>query len=69
MARLQVVRVDSLDGDTHFVLFESTLSEKRENGEEYDEVEVRATCISGHGMFSGQPSCQRHGKMVSQLQF
>jgi hypothetical protein len=41
MARLQVVRVDSLDGDTHFVLFESTLSEKRENGEEYDEVEVK----------------------------
>jgi hypothetical protein len=41
MARLQVIRVDYLDGDTHFILFESTLSEKRENGEEYDEVEVK----------------------------
>jgi len=41
MTRLQVIRVDSLDGDTHFVLLESTPSEKRENGEDYDEVEAK----------------------------
>lgn len=41
MKRLQVVRVESLNGDTHFVLLDSTLSEKRENAEDYDEVEVK----------------------------
>ena len=41
MTRLQVIRVDSLDGDTHFVLLESTPSEKPENGEDYNEAEVK----------------------------
>jgi hypothetical protein len=41
LARLQVIRVDCLDGDTHFVLLESTPSEKPENGEDYDEAEVK----------------------------
>jgi hypothetical protein len=41
MTRLQVIRVDSLDGDTHFVLLETALSEKREGGEDYDEAEVK----------------------------
>ena len=41
MKRLQVIRVDSLNGDTHFVILESQLSEKHDNAEDYDEVEVR----------------------------
>ena len=41
MTRLQVIRVNYLDGDTHFVLLESKSSEKGENGEDYDEVEVK----------------------------
>jgi hypothetical protein len=41
MTHLQVVRVDSLDGDTHFILIESTPPEKREKREDYDEAEVK----------------------------
>ena len=41
MKRLQVVRVDLLDGDTHFVFLESKYSKKHENAEDYDETEVK----------------------------
>jgi len=41
MKRLQVIRVESFNGDTHFVILESQLSEKRENAEDYDEAEVK----------------------------
>jgi hypothetical protein len=41
MKRLQVIRVDSLNGDTHFVILESQFSEKRENAEDYNEAEVK----------------------------
>jgi len=41
MKRLQVVKVELLDGDTHFVLLESKYSKKHENAEDYDETEVK----------------------------
>jgi len=41
MKRLQVIRVDLLDGETHFVLLESKYSKKQENAEDYDETEVK----------------------------
>jgi len=41
MKRLQVVKVDLLDGETHFVLLESKHSKKHENAEDYDEIEVK----------------------------
>ena len=41
MKRLQVVKVDLLDGGTHFVLLESKHSKKHENAEDYDEIEVK----------------------------
>ena len=41
MTRLQVVRVGSLDGDTHFILIESTLPGKLEDKEDYNEAEVK----------------------------
>jgi len=41
MKRLQVVKVDLLDGDTHYVLLESKYSKKHENAEDYDETEVK----------------------------
>ena len=41
MKRLQVVKVELLDGGTHFVLLESKYSKKYENAEDYDETEVK----------------------------
>ena len=41
MKRLQVVKVDLFDGDTHFVLLDSKYSKKHENAEDYDEIEVK----------------------------
>jgi hypothetical protein len=41
MKQLRVVRVDSNDGDTHFVFLDPRLSEKYQYVEDYDESEVK----------------------------
>ena len=41
MKPLLVVRVDSNDGDTHFVFMEYQLSEKNQYTQDYDEIEVK----------------------------
>lgn len=41
VTHLHVVRVGSLDGDTHFILIEPTISNKVENREDYNEAEVK----------------------------
>jgi hypothetical protein len=41
MKHIQVVRVESPNGDIHFVLLDSALSEKCENSEDYNEAEVK----------------------------
>ena len=38
---LRVVRVDSKDGDTHFVFLDPQLFEKYHYGQDYDEIEVK----------------------------
>ena len=43
MKQVRVVRVDSLNGDTHFVLLESQLPDSGEIAEELDEVEIKRT--------------------------
>ncbi len=43
MKPLQVVRVDSDDGDTHFVFIDLKPSEKNNCAQDYDEVEVKRT--------------------------
>ena len=40
MKNVRVLRVDSLNGDTHFVLLEPQLSEKHETAEDFDEAET-----------------------------
>ncbi len=45
MTHLHVVRVGSLDGDTHFILIESAMSNKLENREDYNEAEVKRASI------------------------
>ena len=41
MKQLQVVRVDSGDGDMHFILIDIKPSEKNDFAENYDEIEVK----------------------------
>jgi len=41
MKQIRVVRVDALNGDTHFVLLESQLSDNYETAEDLDEVEIK----------------------------
>jgi hypothetical protein len=41
MKRPCAVRVDSRSGDTHFVLLESQPSEKRNDVQDFDEVEMK----------------------------
>ncbi len=41
MKQIRVVRVDSQNGDTHFVLLESQLSNDREAAEDLDESEIK----------------------------
>jgi len=43
MKSLQVVRVDSDDGDTHFVFIDLKPSEKNTCAQDYDEIEVKRT--------------------------
>jgi hypothetical protein len=43
MKPLQVVRVDSDDGDTHFVFIDLKSSEKNNCAQDYDEVKVKRT--------------------------
>ena len=43
MKHVRVVRVDSQNGDTHFVLLESQLSNDRETAEDLDEGEIKKT--------------------------
>ena len=43
LKHIRVVRVDSLNGDTHFVLLESQLPDSGEIAEELDEVEIKRT--------------------------
>lgn len=38
---LRVVRVDSKDGDTHFVFLDPQLFEKYQYAQDYDEIEVK----------------------------
>ena len=40
MKSLHIVRVDSNDGDTHFVFLEYQLSENK-NAQDYDEIEAK----------------------------
>ena len=41
MKPLQVVRVDSNDGDTHYVFLDLQPSEKNIYAQDYDEIEVK----------------------------
>ena len=41
MKHVRVVRVHSLNGDTHFVLLESQFSENHEAAEDLDEGEIK----------------------------
>ena len=41
MNRLRVVRVDTRNGDTHFVMLEQNLLEKRRGTRYLDEMEMR----------------------------
>ena len=41
MKPLLVVRVDSNDGDTHYVFLESQPSEKNQYIQDYDEIELK----------------------------
>jgi hypothetical protein len=41
MKPLQVVKVDSNDGDTHYVFLDLQPSEKNLNAQDYDEIEVK----------------------------
>jgi hypothetical protein len=41
MKTLMVVRVDYLDGDTHFVFLESNTSRKNQNAQVYDKLEAK----------------------------
>ena len=41
MKHVRVVRVDSLNGDTHFVLLESQLSDNHGTAEDLDEGEIK----------------------------
>jgi len=43
MRPLQVVRVDSEDGDTHFVFIDLKPSEKNNCALDYNEIEVKRT--------------------------
>jgi len=41
MKPLQVIRVDSIDGDTHFVFIDTQPSEKNIYAQDYVEIEVK----------------------------
>jgi hypothetical protein len=41
MKRLQVVRVDSQDGDSHFILLDYSLSKENKYTKDYDEANVK----------------------------
>lgn len=41
MKQVRVVRVDSPNGETHFVLLESQLSENYEIAEDFDEAKIK----------------------------
>ena len=38
---LRVVKIDSTDGDTHFVFLDPQLLEKSHYGQDYDEIEMK----------------------------
>ncbi len=38
---LRIVRIDSKDGESHFVFLDPQLFEKYNNGQDYDEIEVK----------------------------
>jgi hypothetical protein len=43
MKPLQIVRVDSSDGDTHYIFINSKPFEKNIYAQDYDEIEVKKT--------------------------